>query len=373
MIPGLIVTAVTSLVAGLVAGFVMHRSDFCMAGMFRDLYLFRNTFMLRILALLIVTSMAFFEVVRLMGGIVLFPFPGFGAPALTTIAGGVLFGIGMVLAGGCVAGTLYKMGTGNLVSVAAFAGLLVGSALYAEMHPYWAPLAAKTRLRPGFETVAGMLHLSQGVLISAGLLLMVFPLLRWWRAGQLTRISYSSGYLQPWCTALLLAVAGTVSVAVIGVPLGITTSYAKIGAWVQQWFMPEHVQSLEFFKTTPFRYDNALLKISYSGGPGPMTDSISLVQFPLLAGLVVGGLLSSLLVKEFRMYWQVPFRQILSGLVGGILMGLAARMAPGCNLWHLLGGLPILATQSLLFVFGLLPGAMIGCRMLTGLVLKEAH
>ena len=373
MILGQILTVGTSLVAGLVAGFVMHRSDFCMAGMFRDLYLFRSTFMLRILALLVVISMATFEVVRLLGQVSLFPFPGFGAPAITTVAGGVLFGIGMVLAGGCVAGTLSKMGAGNPVSAAAFVGLLAGSALYAELYPFWAPLAAKTRLRPGFETVSGMLGIPQGALVSAVLLVMALPVIRWWRAGLLTRKSYSSGYVQPWCAALLLVVVGSVSVVVIGVPLGITTSYSKIGAWVLQWFIPEHIQGLDYFKTMPFRYDNLFLDISYSGGPGPQTDSISLVQFPLLIGLVGGGLLSSLLVREFRIYWQVPLRQVLSGLFGGLLMGLAARMAPGCNLWHLLGGLPVLATQSILFVLGLLPGALIGCRMLTGIVLKEAH
>ena len=41
----------------------------------------------------------------------------------------------MVLAGGCVVGTLYKMGSGSVASAVAFVGLLAGSALYGEWHP----------------------------------------------------------------------------------------------------------------------------------------------------------------------------------------------------------------------------------------------
>jgi hypothetical protein len=57
-------------------------------------------------------------------------------------------------------------------------------------------------------------------------------------------------------------------------------------------------------------------------------------------------------------------------MTGGLLLGLAARMAPSCNVWHLWGGVPILAMQSLLFLAGLLPGAWIGARLLTRFVVR---
>ena len=50
--------ALTSLVIGCAVGYVMHRSDFCMAGMFRDIFLFKRYFMLRILALTVKTGLA---------------------------------------------------------------------------------------------------------------------------------------------------------------------------------------------------------------------------------------------------------------------------------------------------------------------------
>jgi hypothetical protein len=53
---------------------------------------------------------------------------------------------------------------------------------------------------------------------------------------------------------------------------------------------------------------------------------------------------------------------------GGLLMGLASRMAPTCNVWHLLGGLPILAASSILFFIGMLGGAFLGGILLARLL-----
>src|SRR5512138_976060 len=113
-----------SLLLGLAAGFVMHRSDFCIAGMFRDLVLFRRTVMIRSFVLLVAASMVLFEAARRFGLLSAHPFPLLYAPTAANLVGGLLFGIGMVLAGGCVAGTLYKMGSGSCLSMTAFAGLV---------------------------------------------------------------------------------------------------------------------------------------------------------------------------------------------------------------------------------------------------------
>ena len=90
-----ILIMMTSLVLGLAAGAVMHRSDFCMAGMFRDLYLTRQWVMLRNLVLLVASSMLLTEAGQIFG---LFSSPSvlFGPPTLGNILGGMLFGVGMV-------------------------------------------------------------------------------------------------------------------------------------------------------------------------------------------------------------------------------------------------------------------------------------
>jgi uncharacterized membrane protein YedE/YeeE len=140
-----LLVAVASLALGLAAGAVMHRSDYCLAGMLRDLFLFKRAGKLRSLVLLIVVTMLLFEGARLLGLLPNFPFPLFYAPSAANVVGGMLFGVGMVLAGGCVVRTLYRMGAGRLLSAVAFAGLLVGSGLYAEIFPFWSGSSARGR------------------------------------------------------------------------------------------------------------------------------------------------------------------------------------------------------------------------------------
>lgn len=366
-------TVIISLIIGVSVGYVMHRSGFCLAGMVRDLFLFRSMFMLRILALLVLANMVLTEILRLTGWLPLFPYPGFGPPALTNLLGGAVFGVGMVLAGGCVAGTLYKMGSGNLVSLCAFFGLLTGSTLYAEFYGFCKLFSAATQLAPGKVTLAQLFDIQQSIVVLLAGLLISLWLLKCYRSGSLIRRSYAEGFLQPWKAALIIAVLTAVSSVVLGMPLGITTSFAKTGSWLASIFFPEYINSLDYFSVQPIRFKNALLGNLCQGGPGPKPDGISLVQAPLIVGLIAGGFISSVALSEFKIYWRTPLLQLLSGLVGGVLMGFAARMAPSCNIWHMLGGLPILALQSLLFCIGLLPGAWLGGVLVSRLVLRGSE
>lgn len=359
-----------SLASGLLAGWVMHRSDFCVTATFRDLFLFRDPFLLRMLVVLVVASMALFEIGRLAGLLTPYPFPLLGPPSLTSAAAGVLFGIGMVLAGGCVVGTLYKLGAGSLTALAAFTGMLAGSALYAEWHPAWARLTAASLLHADALTVAQWLDLPPPLLIGPLVMLGLWLLHRWQRAGLLDRPSHAVGHLAPWRAAFILAGIGFFSYLAIGMPLGITTSYAKLGSTVEAWIWPEHVASLAYFSAQPLVYTPPFGDRPIQGGPGPALDAVAAIQYPLIVGILLGGFLSAVMLKAFRPRWRIPRRQWLSALLGGLLLGASARMVPGCNIWHLWGGVPILALQSLLFLAGLLPGAWIGSRLLIRYVIR---
>lgn len=361
----------TSLTAGLVAGWVMHRSDFCVTAMFRDPFLFGDTFLLRMLLLLVVASMALFEVARVLGLLSPYPYPLLGTPSLASAAGGFVFGIGMVLAGGCVVGTLYKLGAGSLAAGVALLGMLAGSALYAEGHPGWTEVTRATRLHDEALTVAQWLGLPPAVLILPLAGFGAALLYRWFRAGRMTRPSHALGHIQPWRAALILAGVGLFSWLLVGMPLGITTSYAKLGAHVESWFWPEHVAAVAYFSAQPLVYQPPFVDQVVRGGPGPAFDAVAAIQYPLIVGILLGALASALRLGEFHPRWRVPRRQLLSALLGGLLLGLGARMVPGCNIWHLWGGLPILALQSLLFLLGLVPGAWFGSRLLTRYVIRR--
>ncbi len=361
-----------SLSIGLAAGVVMHCADYCLAGMFRDLFLFRQHFMLRTLLLGILASMLLFEVARQLKLLPLYPFPTLGPPVLTTIFGGSLFGIGMVLAGGCVVGTLYKMGSGSVLSLVAFSGLLVGSAMYAEIHPWWQIVARKTMLLPNPKviTLPQALGLDPLILLAPIFLGLSVALFCWGRRNGWQRPSHAAGYLQPGLAALLLALLGAASYVLTGLPMGVATPYAKIAAMIENLLAPEHVALTPYFQALPLKMVNPLTGLAMQGGGGPALDGFCLTQLPILVGIIIGAAASALLIGEWHLRWRLPPRQYLSAFGGGIIMALASRMSPGCNVWHLLGGLPILGLQSLLFLAGLLPGAWLGSRMLTRYVLQ---
>lgn len=359
------IVALSSLTVGLLAGFFMHRSDFCLAGAFRDLFLFGSFRRLRALLLLVVASAALFELFRLAGWLPSYPFPWFAPPAGVNLVGGFLFGIGMVLAGGCVVGVLYKLGGGSLPAAVALLGLLAGSALYAELHPFWQRLSAASAWAGPAVTLPQWSGLAPGwwvagVVAAGGSLCWHWQRQGAWRSPA----QHADGFIPLWATALALAGLSLLSAVGTGMPMGVTTSYAKAAAFVETQLLPAHAAQLSFFVVRPVQYQLPHGGPLLTGGAGPWLDVVALVQFPLIAGLLSGAFVSAVRLGEFHPRWALSGRQAAMVFCGGAVMALGARMAPGCNVWHLLGGLPLLTLQSLLFLVGLLPGAWVGCRLL---------
>ncbi|MDA8100788.1 MAG: YeeE/YedE family protein [Nitrospiraceae bacterium] len=354
-----------SLLLGLAAGFIMHRSDFCIAGMFRDLFLLRRTVMLRSFLLLVIATMVLFEAARLLGLLSVYPFPLLYAPSAANIVGGFVFGIGMVLAGGCVVGTLYKMGAGSALSMTAFGGMIVGSGLYAEFHPAWAAFLKKTTFFPGKVTIGQILGIDPLFTVLAVAVPSAAILLSWYRRDAFKRTAFASGYLQPARAALLLAAISAVSYLLVGMPLGVTSTFTKIAGWAERVALPEHYRSLTLYAAVPLNFVHRLAGTApLTGGPGPVYDALAAIQVPLIIGIVAGSALSAALLGELRFSCRVPARQYALAAGGGLLVGLASRMAPTCNVWHLMGGLPLLAASSILFLCGMLGGAWLGGMLL---------
>ena len=349
-------------------GWILHRADYCTAAMFRDLFLFRATLMLKTFVLFLALAAVLFELIRL-SGLAQFPFPKYGPPSGVSLLGGFIFGIGMVLAGGCAVGTLYKMGAGRFPSLLAFIGMISGSLLFAVVYPVCSVLSKGLQLPVTAITLPDLLRLPPWLVIPL-LLLVAVPLLwNWFRQGRMHRTVVVEGYLQPWQAAVALALLSALFLALMGLPMGITTTNAKLGALLLQLLAPDFYASVTFFQLQSFRYLPPLGGGVVSGGAGAALDGVALVQYPLIAGIIVGSAWSAWRLGEWRLRVVLPWRQVCSALVGGILMGFASRMAPSCNLWHLNGGLPILGLQSILFLAGLVPGAWLGVRLLTGLVM----
>jgi uncharacterized membrane protein YedE/YeeE len=123
---------------GVILGFLFEKGQFCMTLMLTESVFFKNH--RRIVGLIgaILASMILFNLALSFGLIDKFNLlrsvgvsPNFFQPPLVVergLVGGLLFGFGMILAGGCVAGILFRIGEGQLSSVVAFLGLMTGFA-----------------------------------------------------------------------------------------------------------------------------------------------------------------------------------------------------------------------------------------------------
>lgn len=351
--PGL--TAICNLIIGLILGNILYRGDFCIAGILRDQFLFKDRSLLRPLLLAIGLTLTLFTLARYAGLLPMSAPPVFAPPSLADSAGGWLFGLGMVLAGGCVFSTLYKMGGGNLSHGIAFVGILAGSVLYVEFQSVFNLLHQSGRFT---EYSLLRQHWTQGseLLEICIMLLTIGYFVYWYRSGLLQITAAAEAYLQPWKIAIGLALLNLTAYLINGWPLRISTAYLKIGLWLEALVLPTHA-----LQTDLVVQQNHIITMPLSD---TAPDIYLLTELPLMAGIVGGAMLTALFLKEFRVYGLPPWRQGVVTFIGGVVMAVGARLANGCNIKFMLGGLPLLSLEALLFVPGMILGVWFGAKLL---------
>ena len=116
------------LVFGAAFGFVFQRSRLCLVRAFREPFMTGDGEHTRAAALAIVVSMLGFAILKFTDlkdkGEWVFPAAGAGA-----LLGGLIFGIGMVLAGGCGSGSIWRVGEGQMKLLAAVVTFALGASL----------------------------------------------------------------------------------------------------------------------------------------------------------------------------------------------------------------------------------------------------
>src|SRR5512143_2037492 len=121
----------TGLLIGAAFGFVLQRGRFCINSAFREV-LFQDYTMLRAYMLAVVVTMVGANLIEQLGW--LQPAVDGAAGQLyrqafvpwANIVGGYIFGMGIVLAGGCGSGIVYRIGEGNLAYVVAVFSFFFG-------------------------------------------------------------------------------------------------------------------------------------------------------------------------------------------------------------------------------------------------------
>lgn len=361
---------------GLSIGAVLSRGRVCFAGAFRDLFLMGNGVMLRAVLVGMAVALPGYALIQFRA----VPAAGFGALppnahvvplGLHLVVGGVLFGVGMVVAGGCVSGTLYRIGEGYLASWASLGGILVGLQLAAyswniwwTVHIQYAPLV----WLPASIGYGGAVALTLLALAAAYLGIL------WWESrqagpamppmpsravgpspglrAQLLAIK-SSILVKGWPPLVAVAALGWLNVVSYQIdhPIGVT---GELASWA------DRAASL-LGAAAP-----ALLGAELMAGCNLVLEKLGLVSSRTMldGGLIVGAFLAAIGAGEFKLRAPRQKRRYVQSAVGGVAMGYGAGIAVGCTLGAFFSAIPSLGLNGWVFGLALLAGAALGVQVI---------
>ena len=100
---------ISGFIIGIFFGWILQRGRMCFNSAFRDPLVFRDYSLLKAVFFALSLSMITFSIMSLAGVVTLNPKPLIWP---NQIAGGFIFGMGMVLAAACASGVTYKTGEG---------------------------------------------------------------------------------------------------------------------------------------------------------------------------------------------------------------------------------------------------------------------
>lgn len=298
----------TGLLCGGLLGFVMQRGRFCVTGAFRDLYVTRdNRMFLAFLLAIAVQSIGVFALYSL--GLIQFQSGNF--MWFATIAGSFIFGIGIILAGGCATGTWYRAGEGLIGSWIALFAYMASSAIMKKgilkpttdsLQSHELPVTSiydTLRISPWvlvilFSAIVGYFvwrHLRKPSL--------KIPTVKPKKTG-IAHLLFEKRW-HPFVTAILVGL-----IAILAWPLSIATG--RIGG---------------LGITTPSANLMQYLMIGDS----------SLLNWGvfLILGIFLGAFFAAKASGEFR--FRAPdAKTSISSFIGGLLMGVGASLAGGCSI-----------------------------------------
>lgn len=354
---------------GLAFGFVLQRGRFCFASAFRDLFLLghgRN--MKGVLLGLAVASVGFAVVmarqVPILESGFLPPTANVLPVGVHTGLGGLLFGVGMVLAGGCVSGSLYRMGEGYVASWVAFGGLMMGLLVGRYTWNWWWENSIST---------APLIWLPQSLGHSGALAVTLFALaavfigVSWIEhragvvvpaslpherpqsvAGELAMLGRSV-FVRGWPIPVAGAVLGGLNVLLFTAqePWGFT---GEVGRW-----SGELATWLGAAPPTPLGVGE-LPGCVFVPSDGNLVNHMTF----MVVGMWLGSLAGALGAGEFKLRAPAQPVRYAQSLGGGLLMGYGAGIAMGCTIGAFFSSIPSLAANGWVFAGFLGVGAWLG-------------
>ncbi len=322
------------LLLGLGLGFALFHSRFGFTSAWRQLVAVGNGTGLRAHALLLGTTATLFALIigtgtGLFGSV---PAPSGGPLGVGLVVGSFVFAVGMQLGGACASGTLYSVGSGHGAVLLTLIGFVVGSTLAAWQYGLWSDL-------PALDPYVLSDHIGW---FGSWLVTMAALAVIWWVArrvqarrnpppvstppsarGALARTVRGSWPLAVGAVALSVLGAGVLLVS--GGAWGVTSAFALWGAKIAG-HLGASPQTWEFWQQPA--------SAAQLAGP-VLADKTSLTDI----GVMVGAALAASAGGVWTLHRSIPWRTAVASVVGGILMGVGARMAGGCNIGAYLAGI----------------------------------
>lgn len=302
---------------GAVFGAVAQRTHFCTMGAIADVVLFRSSRRLRSWVLALAVAMAGTQVLLVSGTIDIEPATAALSPAgwLGSILGGVAFGFGMVLAGGCFSRNLVRFGAGSLKAllVVLLAAPLAAAVWRGALSPLAAALSA---LSPG-ALPGSPDHLAPfGITLAAVLAVGCLADSGFRRSRREIVAGLVLGVLPPLTWLLLDRTAGPAAAAGLNFAIATAeTAGGVIGTW-------------------------------------PAGFALALV-----GGTLAGSFAAAWAAGQLRIEGFTATDDMLRHVWGGMLMGIGGGLAGGCTIGHGLTGLGALVPASLPAVASMAAGA----------------
>jgi uncharacterized membrane protein YedE/YeeE len=357
-------------------GFTLQRSRFCFASAFRDLYLFGSARIMK--GIIIGLAIATIGFAILMYSKV--PFPSFGVlppqanilpVGISTITGGLLFGFGMVLSGGCVSGSLYRMAEGYVASWVSIGGVLIGLGMLSQTWNWWWNI---TIAQEAVLWIPSKLSLGYGggVALTLAALLAAFFFFLWWesRSGlympgtptnnepddtmrKKLSVICGSVFVRGWPAVVGGSILGVIGILMymVHMPWGVTGELARFSNTI--------MTALNFAPPEP-------LGLSDLGGCAGLSGEAGLFghTFAVTVGLLPGALVGALFSHEFKLRFPRNPKRYVQALGGGVIMGYGAGLAIGCTIGAFFSSIPSLSISGWLFALALAGGAFIGVQVI---------
>lgn len=273
------------------------------------------------------------------------------------VAGGLVFGFGMVLAGGCASKNLARAGGGDLRALITL--LVIGLVSYTAIGGILGPIRAALEQ----WTAIDLKHLglqSQGI----GALLGKASGLRPDNAGMLATMAIAVAAIAYCFKDEGFRASPVHVVAGIGVGLCVVAGWALTGlAFDELATRPTQPVSLTFVRPTG---DAIEWLQRFTAGPMPGFGVTTVL------GALTGSFFTALAMGRFRLSTFSDVGDTRRALAGAVMMGIGGVMALGCTVGQAITGVSTLALGSFVTFAAIVIGGMQGMKYMERALMAEA-